>query len=97
RPAMFHRVRDIVRSQGLWGLAYRSTAYAYRRGVRPWMPNKPVHYAGIPSLIRFATWNLRPTILFVVHSWGGGTIRFARELADLIAARSNVIWAWGIE
>ena len=39
----------------------------------------------------------RPKILFVVHSWGGGTIRFARELADLIADRVDVIWAWGIK
>jgi len=41
--------------------------------------------------------NSHPTILFVVHSWGGGTIRFARELADLIENRVNVIWAWGVE
>ena len=41
--------------------------------------------------------NSRPNILFVVHSWGGGTIRFARELVNLIAHRVNVVWAWGVE
>jgi glycosyltransferase involved in cell wall biosynthesis len=39
----------------------------------------------------------RDTILFIVHSWGGGTIRFASELADLIADRVDVLFAWGIE
>jgi hypothetical protein len=31
--------------------------------------------------------NSRPNVLFIVHSWGGGTIRFARELAYLVADR----------
>jgi protein-L-isoaspartate O-methyltransferase len=45
---MFYKVRDIVRVEGVSGLAGRGIAYAYRRGVRPWLPGKPVHYAGIP-------------------------------------------------
>jgi hypothetical protein len=45
---MFHKVRDIVRSQGVSGLARRGIKYAYRRGVRPCMPSEPVRYAGIP-------------------------------------------------
>jgi hypothetical protein len=45
---MFHKVRNIVRAQGVSGLARRSVAYAYRRGIRPWIPSKPLHYAGIP-------------------------------------------------
>jgi hypothetical protein len=44
---MFHKVRDIIRSQGMLGLAHRSIAYAYRRGVRPWIPGRPVQYSGI--------------------------------------------------
>ncbi|ODR95905.1 hypothetical protein AUC70_03340 [Methyloceanibacter stevinii] len=39
----------------------------------------------------------RPKILFVVHAWGGGTIRFARELADLVGDSVDVTWAWGVE
>jgi hypothetical protein len=45
---MFHKVRDIIRADGVSGLARRSIAYAYRRGVRPHLPNEPVYYAGIP-------------------------------------------------
>jgi hypothetical protein len=41
--------------------------------------------------------SLRPVILFIVHPWGGGTIRFASELADLISDRVDVVWAWGVE
>jgi hypothetical protein len=42
-------VRDIVQAQGVSGLARRSIAFAYRRGVRPCMPpREPVQYAGIP-------------------------------------------------
>ena len=39
----------------------------------------------------------RPTILFIIHVWGGGTIRFAHELADLISDRVDVVWAWGVD
>jgi len=45
---MLHKMRDIVRAEGMSGLARRGTAYAYRQAVRPWLPNVPVHYAGIP-------------------------------------------------
>src|SRR5262245_2296677 len=44
---MFHKVRDIVRAQGVSGLVRRSITYAYQR-VRPYLPNKPVRYGGIP-------------------------------------------------
>lgn len=36
-----------------------------------------------------------PKVLFIVHAWGGGTIRLACELAELISDRVSVIWAWG--
>ncbi|WP_159079884.1 glycosyltransferase [Methyloceanibacter sp. wino2] len=36
-----------------------------------------------------------PKLLFVVHAWGGGTIRFAIELAEMISNRATVVWAWG--
>jgi len=39
----------------------------------------------------------RPTLLFVVHSWGGGAIRYARELRDLVAGSVNVVFAWGVD
>ena len=45
---MFHKVRDIIRADGVSGFARRSIAYAYRRGVRPCIPGEPVCYAGIP-------------------------------------------------
>jgi hypothetical protein len=46
---MFHKVRDIIRTDGLLGLAFRSIAFAYRRVVRPCIPfGKPIYYAGIP-------------------------------------------------
>jgi hypothetical protein len=45
---MFNKARDIVRAQGILGLVRRSMAYAYRRGVRPCIPGKPVYYDGIP-------------------------------------------------
>jgi hypothetical protein len=45
---MFRKMRNIVRAKGVSGLAARSVAYAYRRGVRPYVPGEPVRYAGIP-------------------------------------------------
>ena len=45
---MFHRFRDIVETEGLSGLTRRSIAFAYRRGVRPWLPREPVRCAEIP-------------------------------------------------
>jgi threonine dehydrogenase-like Zn-dependent dehydrogenase len=42
------KVHDLVRSEGVSGLAHRSIAYAYRQ-VRPWMPNKAIRYSGIPT------------------------------------------------
>ena len=46
---MFHKVRDIVRAQGVAGLAGRGIAFIYRRGIRPCIPlGKAIHYAGIP-------------------------------------------------
>jgi glycosyltransferase involved in cell wall biosynthesis len=39
----------------------------------------------------------RPTLLLVVHAWGGGAIHYARLLRDYIAPRLNVAFAWGTE
>jgi GT2 family glycosyltransferase/glycosyltransferase involved in cell wall biosynthesis len=39
----------------------------------------------------------RPTLLLVVHAWGGGTIHYARLLRDHVAPRANVVFAWGVE
>ncbi len=61
---MFHKVRDIIRSEGAAGLAHRSIAYAYRRGVRPWTPSRPVRYSGI-AICRDAKWGDK----FVPASW----------------------------
>jgi GT2 family glycosyltransferase/glycosyltransferase involved in cell wall biosynthesis len=40
---------------------------------------------------------VRPTLLFVVHAWGGGVIHYARLLRNHVASRVNVVFAWGIE
>jgi glycosyltransferase involved in cell wall biosynthesis len=37
----------------------------------------------------------RQTILFVVHGWGGGTLRYAGTLAAAIGDRANVLFGWG--
>jgi glycosyltransferase involved in cell wall biosynthesis len=39
----------------------------------------------------------RPTLLLIVHSLGGGTIHYARQLRNYVAARVNVVFAWGDE
>lgn len=44
---MYGKVQDIVRTDGMSGLARRSIAFAYRRGVRRFMPREPAYYAGI--------------------------------------------------
>ena len=45
---MFYKLGDIIRAEGVRGLARRSVVYAYRRGVRPCITGMPIHYAGIP-------------------------------------------------
>src|SRR5262245_23197748 len=46
----FKKVRDGFRAQGVSGVARRAIAYAYRRGVRPYIPpRESVYYAGIPT------------------------------------------------
>ena len=45
---MFYKVHDIIRADAVLGFARRSIAYAYRSGVRPYLPSTPVHCAGIP-------------------------------------------------
>ena len=37
-----------------------------------------------------------PTLLIVVHGWGGGTIRYAETLAQLHRAQVNVLFGWGV-
>ncbi len=39
----------------------------------------------------------RPTLLLLVHGWGGGTIRYTETLAASIAGRCNLLFGWGIE
>jgi Methyltransferase FkbM domain len=45
---MLSKVRDIIQAHGVSGLASKTIAYAYREGVRPFIPTRePVRYAGI--------------------------------------------------
>ena len=39
----------------------------------------------------------RPTLLILVHSWGGGTLRYAETVAGLVKDRVNVLFGWGVE
>jgi glycosyltransferase involved in cell wall biosynthesis len=39
----------------------------------------------------------RPTLLMLVHAWGGGTIRYAATLAASVEGRVNVLYAWGVD
>jgi hypothetical protein len=39
----------------------------------------------------------RPTLLILVHGWGGGTIRYAEIVAGLVKDRVNVLYGWGVE
>lgn len=46
---MMRKALQIVRSSGLTALGNRAIAFAYRRGIRPWLPvTGPAYYAGIP-------------------------------------------------
>jgi hypothetical protein len=86
---MFHKVRDIVRAQGVLGLARRSIAYAYRRGVRPNMPSEPVRYAGIP-IFKDRKWGDR----LVPTSWVPGDVEDDDEPgyeATLVSALTETI------
>jgi glycosyltransferase involved in cell wall biosynthesis len=39
----------------------------------------------------------RPTLLILVHSLGGGTLRYAETVAGLVKNRVNVLFGWGVE
>src|SRR6185369_9682092 len=39
----------------------------------------------------------RPTLLLVVHFWGGGVIHYARLLRERVASRVNVVFTWGVD
>lgn len=46
---MMQKAFQIIKEAGVTGLGNRAVAFAYRRGIRPWLPSAgPVHYAGIP-------------------------------------------------
>src|SRR5262245_56512502 len=45
---MLSKVRDIIQAHGVSGFASKTIAYAYREGVRPFIPTREsVRYAGI--------------------------------------------------
>jgi hypothetical protein len=44
---MFHKVREVIRSEGLSGLSRRSIVRAYRR-IRRYTPKQSIRYSGIP-------------------------------------------------
>jgi hypothetical protein len=48
RVAVIRKALHIVRHDGIGSLGSRAVAFAYRRGVRRWLPGHPVYYAGIP-------------------------------------------------
>ena len=38
-----------------------------------------------------------PTLLMLLHAWGGGTARYAATLAASIGSRASVLFAWGVD
>lgn len=54
RNTMMQKTLHIIRESGMSGLGRRAVAFAYRRGVRPWLPSAGfAHYAGIPVASEF--------------------------------------------
>jgi len=39
----------------------------------------------------------RPTLLILVHAWGGGTLRYAETVAGVVKDRVNVLFGWGVD
>jgi hypothetical protein len=46
--AVLQKIRKILGEEGVASVGLRATAFAYRRAIRPWLPNRPILYAGIP-------------------------------------------------
>jgi Protein-L-isoaspartate(D-aspartate) O-methyltransferase (PCMT) len=64
------KARQIKAASGIPGLARRSIAFAYRRGVRPWLPvQQVIHYAGLSVYDR--KWGDRMVpASWVPYQWG---------------------------
>jgi GT2 family glycosyltransferase/glycosyltransferase involved in cell wall biosynthesis len=74
--------------------------------VTPWQDKNaayPVGRAGAveggeeaPLLQNMPTGD-RPTILMILHSWGGGTARLVSSIASTVRGRANVLYGWGLD
>lgn len=55
---MIRKAVGILRTGGQRELARRGIAFAYRRGIRPWLPAaSPVRYAGLPVAVERKWWD----------------------------------------
>ena len=51
---------------------------------------------GVPPILARPIHGDRPTLLMLVHGWGGGTIRYAATLAERIGAQVNLLYGWAV-
>jgi hypothetical protein len=52
---------------------------------------------GVPPIMARPAHSGRPTLLMLVHGWGGGTIRYAATLAAQIGAHVNLLYGWAVD
>jgi glycosyltransferase involved in cell wall biosynthesis len=52
---------------------------------------------GVPPILARPLQGGRPTLLMLVHGWGGGTIRYAATLATQIGAQVNLLYGWAVD
>jgi hypothetical protein len=52
---------------------------------------------GVPPILTRPIHGGRPTLLMLVHGWGGGTIRYAATLAERIGAQVNLLYGWAVD
>nr|WP_246523337.1 glycosyltransferase [Neoroseomonas eburnea] len=66
------------------------------------IPRPPVpaplrmHIADRPVLARMPD-PRRPTILMLLHDWGGGTLRYVETLGRWLGERVNLLYGWGVD
>jgi hypothetical protein len=52
---------------------------------------------GVPPILARPMHGGRPTLLMLVHGWGGGTIRYAATLAERIGTQVNLLYGWAVD
>ncbi|HEX4572238.1 MAG TPA: glycosyltransferase [Dongiaceae bacterium] len=52
---------------------------------------------GVPPILARPMHGGRPTLLMLVHGWGGGTIRYTATLAEWIGTQVNLLYGWAVD